>query len=380
MALHQFKTKHYATNGKHKVKVSNSQRMDVCTEQDNYNPAVPQRRSNDPILLYKPSEVGDCPAQPYKEEEDDLFRSCHNDLIRDMRSNCDANRSQPRRKNLSDDYHYENKGKYSENETVENPLEEIHVQSLIRPAQHNHRASRRPPPFSESMKHHEHSEMSGGQTSHNDNSYQHSDLYLYQNLDSPYTSLNEMRSFAYYNSQEPLEVKRLQSFYHQMATHMQSTIICPVTGHQLPMHLLSLPNGVHHPGTSLRETLPEVGEFTHTPNYEFENAKRMLVDGVRLVCNGARETMDKMKSKSKLGMGYDGEMLGAEYTLAIDESCEDVCEKLNYIQSAFLQLAECNDPEILNEARRIIPADLLHRLLRQVQEHSLDCQEPQGIT
>ncbi|XP_066947689.1 uncharacterized protein [Macrobrachium rosenbergii] len=383
MALRQFKTKHYATSGRHENPVNDSLENDnthTSTKQEDYNTPILriQRRSSDPILLYKPSEVMACPVQPYKDEEEDLFRACHNDLIRDMKSNYGANQSQPGNAILAEQY-YEVKEKYPKKRT-EVSLREVHADSITRPTHHSPRAQRKPPTFTWSMTQNEHKEMFPCQRPHNVHSYQDSDIHFYQNPESPSPSWNETRPFAYYSSQEPLEVEKLQYFYHQMATHMQSPIICPVTGHQFPVHLLHTLKGIHHSSSSFGEFLPEARVFVHSPNYEFENAKRMLVEGVKLVCDGARETMDKMEFKNKTRMSYNGGRPGVECIPSFDGSCSDVCGKLNYIQSAFLQLAECNDPQILNEARRIIPIDLLHRLLQQMQEHSMEGQEPQGIT
>ncbi|XP_064077451.1 uncharacterized protein LOC135195048 [Macrobrachium nipponense] len=383
MALHQFKIKHYATSGRHENPVNDSLENDnthtSSTKQgDNNTPILRiQRRSSDPILLYKPSEVMVCPVQPYKDEEEeegeeDLFRACHNDLIRDMKSNYDASQSHSSNAIVAEQY-YEVKQKYPKKRT-ELPLQEVHADSIVRPTHHSHRAERGP------LRENEHKEMLPCHSPHNVHSYQNSDIHFYPNHESPSPSWNETSPFACYSSQEPLEVEKLQYFYHQMATHMQPPIICPVTGHHFPVHLLKTLKGVHHSSNSIGEFLPQASAFVHSPNYEFENAKRMLVEGVKLVCDGARETMDKMEFKNKTRMSYNGGIPGVECIPSLDGSYQDICGKLNYIQSAFLQLAECNDPEMLNEARRIIPIDLLHRLLQQLQEHSLEGQEPQGIT
>lgn len=107
----------------------------------------------------------------------------------------------------------------------------------------------------------------------------------------------------------------------------------------------------------LVELLRQVDLTPREPGTDLATSNAMLEDRIHLVCEAARSA----QSRRGGGAGLESVRPTTPLTRSSPEANGGTVEHMGRILS---RLAQCEDPHTLAEARRILPAPLLHRFLR----------------
>ncbi|XP_068210730.1 uncharacterized protein [Palaemon carinicauda] len=123
-----------------------------------------------------------------------------------------------------------------------------------------------------------------------------------------------------------------------------------------------------HEARRLAEMLQNLELVHQAPKRDNSSIKKILGDGIRLVCDEAREGLSKKEQRYQ--DDYSGYHTGYStyHHPGNAESSTGAASKLKLIENTLQQLARCDDPDILAEARRILPVDLLKKFSEQLQD------------
>ncbi|XP_071516983.1 uncharacterized protein [Panulirus ornatus] len=121
----------------------------------------------------------------------------------------------------------------------------------------------------------------------------------------------------------------------------------------------------------LVDLLQHVELTPQVPRHDGVDAQRILMEGIRLVCDRARESLVNGLRERHEGLLSNGPTSYDRRTRKtsdpVNTSSVQDAERLDFIEKTFTRLANCEDPYILAEARRILPADLIRRFFQQLQ-------------
>ncbi|XP_064122653.1 uncharacterized protein LOC135226893 [Macrobrachium nipponense] len=125
-----------------------------------------------------------------------------------------------------------------------------------------------------------------------------------------------------------------------------------------------------HEARKLAEMLQNLELVHQAPQRDNSSIKKILGDGIRLVCDEVREGLAKSRQEQRYPDDYSEYHSGhsADYHAEDSDVCAGAASKLKLIENTLQQLARCDDPAILAEARRILPVDLLKKFSEQLQD------------
>ncbi|XP_045618282.2 uncharacterized protein [Procambarus clarkii] len=116
----------------------------------------------------------------------------------------------------------------------------------------------------------------------------------------------------------------------------------------------------------LMNILQHVDLAPRGPGNDEVASKKILMEGIQLVFEKARESLTRVPRERQQdgyhtdGSGSEPDRCGPQDELNTLESppIEDK-DRIDFIQRTLIRLADCEDPQILAEARRILPTDLI---------------------
>ncbi|KAK7068791.1 hypothetical protein SK128_005717 [Halocaridina rubra] len=123
-----------------------------------------------------------------------------------------------------------------------------------------------------------------------------------------------------------------------------------------------------HEARRLAGMLQHLELIHQAPKRDHSSIKKILGEGIRLVYDEAREGLSKSRQDHASSSEYSGQHSEQRNEHQEQEAGdeEDDMNRYEMIENTLKQLACCDDPAVLAEARRILPVDLLKRLSEQL--------------
>lgn len=127
----------------------------------------------------------------------------------------------------------------------------------------------------------------------------------------------------------------------------------------------------------LVDLLQHVELTPNIPRQDLVNSKKLLLDGLQMVCQEAKVNLARVikEKKERCQVDATGSFAGS-CLLPISKdsntnhgkpfSPTKDSERLEFIEKSLIRLANCEDPKTLAEARQILPTDLIRNIFQQV--------------